>query len=130
MILSLGYEKMASSYIIKDEDILLFVLSEELFRNYRIMGMSLFTLKTNRFFHTLIWKTGGSSTSDRNFMSFHAEENINWNRESERRLLFFHNDRGNGIHFGRKLQNLDCGWLFRNDNHEIITPSMEKEKNV
>ena len=26
-------------------------------------------LKINRFFHTLIWKTGGSSTSDRNFMS-------------------------------------------------------------
>ena len=28
-------------------------------------------LKNNRFFHTLIWKTGGSSTSDINFMSFH-----------------------------------------------------------
>ena len=25
----------------------------------------------NRFFDTLIWKTSGSSTSDRNFMSFH-----------------------------------------------------------
>jgi hypothetical protein len=28
-------------------------------------------LKNNRFFHTLIWKTGGSSTSDINCMSFH-----------------------------------------------------------
>ena len=28
-------------------------------------------LKNNRFFHTLIWKTGGSSTSDINFRSFH-----------------------------------------------------------
>jgi hypothetical protein len=27
--------------------------------------------QSNRFFHTLIWKTGGSSTSDRNFMFFH-----------------------------------------------------------
>ena len=29
------------------------------------------TYKTNRLFHTLIWKTGGSSTSDRDVMSFH-----------------------------------------------------------
>ena len=28
-------------------------------------------INNNRFFHTLIWKTDGSSTSDRNFMSFH-----------------------------------------------------------
>ena len=28
-------------------------------------------MKINIFFHTLKWKTGGSSTSDRNSMSFH-----------------------------------------------------------
>jgi hypothetical protein len=27
--------------------------------------------KNNRYFHMLIWKTGGSSPSDRNVMSFH-----------------------------------------------------------
>ena len=32
--------------------------------------------KINRFFHMLIWKTGGSSTSDRNFMSFHEWKDI------------------------------------------------------
>ena len=29
---------------------------------------------------------------------------------------FFHYDRGHVIHFGRKLQNLDCGPLFFSDN--------------
>lgn len=46
MVFCLGYGKIRFMYIIKDEDSLTFILSEKPFRNYRIMEMALFTLKT------------------------------------------------------------------------------------
>lgn len=46
MVFCLGYGKIRFMYIIKDEDSLTFILSEKPFRNYRIMEMALFPLKT------------------------------------------------------------------------------------